>query len=144
MVRVIYLLSIQDQTRRDELIKASVNGLSWTADGKSSRITDREMVDVAKQLQGWTSLVYKFGCAFIHLSSFHDYRERDPLNAISKDEKSDILKYMRAYHGGPTQEEPIFDDLIPYLPKVLDKIASNLDCYIEQLEANAAIKIGEI
>jgi len=97
MVRVIYLLSIQDQVRRNQLVQASVDGLQWTAEGKNSQITDREMVDVTKKLQGWTGSVYKFGCAFIHLSRFHDYRERDPLSAISEAEKTDILQHMRSY-----------------------------------------------
>lgn len=144
MVRVIYLLSIQDQARRNDLVQASVDGLQWTIEGKNSRITDREMVDVAKHLQGWTGSVYKFGCAFIHLSSFHDYRERDPLNAISEAEKADILQHMRHYHGGPSQAEPVFNDLIPYLPRVFDKIASNLEYYISQLEADTITVTNQI
>jgi hypothetical protein len=36
-------------------------------------MTDREMIVIAHELQGWTQSVYKFGCAFIHLSSLHDY-----------------------------------------------------------------------
>jgi hypothetical protein len=136
MVRVIYLLSITDSTRRDELIKASIDGRQWTVENSNRRVTDREMVDLASQLQGWTGSVYKFGCAFIHLSSFHDYQDRDPLDFISDNEKSDILQHMRYYHHGPNQPNPTFADLIPYLPKVFDKIASNLECYVKDLEAN--------
>jgi len=138
MVRVIFLLSIADKPYRQELIEASVNGAKWTAKGKSACITDREMVELAQSLHGWTQSVYKFGCAFIHLSSFHDYEHRDPLLVLAKDEKAAILKHMRAYHGGLTVSDPTFEDLLPYLPQAFEKVADNLECYIKQLEAEEA------
>jgi hypothetical protein len=82
MVRVVYLLTIPDMILRDELIKASVEGNQWeltTTKGKKRRVTDKEMVELANHLQGWTRSVYRFGCAFIHLSNFHDYQDRDPM-----------------------------------------------------------------
>ena len=91
------------------------------------------MVDLAQKLQGWTQSVYKFGCAFIHLSSFHDYSDRDPLQQISAQERQDILEQCRGYHGGPKGDT--FADLVPYLPKVLAKVAANLDYYLDELEA---------
>jgi hypothetical protein len=139
MVRVIYLLSISDMAYRDELIKASVEGHQWTAKGTKRRITDRDMVNLANRLQGWTESVYRFGCAFIHLSSFHDYQERDPMDMISDDEKKAILKHLRYYHGGPPHHDPTFDALIPYLPRVFEKIASNLESYVGSLENGKTI-----
>lgn len=139
MVRVIYLLSISDMAHREELIKASVERREWTAKGKRKRITDREMVNLANNLHGWTESVYRFGCAFIHLSGFHDYRERDPMDMISIDEKNAILKHMRYYHGGPPNPNPTFNDLFPYLPQVYEKIASNLECYVKDLEDGKTI-----
>ena len=138
MVRVIFLLSIADKPYRQQLIDASVNGAKWTAKGKSACITDREMVELAQSLHGWTQSVYKFGCAFIHLSSFHDYEHRDPLHALANDERTAILRHMRAYHGGPTIAEPTFEHLLPYLPAVFEKVADNLECYIKTLEAEEA------
>lgn len=135
MVRVIFLLSIADKSYRQQLIDASVNGSKWTVKGKSACITDREMVELAQSLHGWTQSVYKFGCAFIHLSSFHDYEYRDPLLALPEDERAAILMHMRAYHGGPAFAEPTFEDLLPYLPAVFEKVASNLECYVQKLEA---------
>ncbi|MGD2207471.1 MAG: hypothetical protein PVH17_11905, partial [Anaerolineae bacterium] len=116
MIRVIYLLSLSDIAYRNELIRASIDGHRWTAKGSNRRITDREMVDLANQLQGWTESVYRFGCAFIHLSRFHDHQARDPMDMISDDEKEAVLKHMRHYHGGPHGSDPRFNDLIPYLP----------------------------
>ncbi len=135
MVRVIFLLSVADKPYRLQLIDASVNGKKWTVKGKKASITDREMVELAQSLQGWTQSVYKFGCAFIHLSSFHDYEHRDPLLALPVDEKAAILKHMREYHGGPTSADPAFDDLVPFLPRVFEKVAGNLECYLKMLEA---------
>jgi hypothetical protein len=140
MIRAIYLLSQSDMTYRDELIQASVEGKQWIAKGKKHRITDKEMVEIANELHGWTESVYRFGCAFIHLSSFHDYRERDPMDMISKEEKESVLKHMRYYHGGPSQANPTFKDLIPYLPMVFEKIASNLECYVKDLETKKVIE----
>jgi hypothetical protein len=111
MIRVIYLLSTSDVTYRDELIKASVEGRVWTEKSGKRRITDRDMVDLATELHGWTESVYRFGCAFIHLSSFHDYQERDPMDMVSGDEKKAILEHMRYYHGGPLESDPKFDGI---------------------------------
>lgn len=146
MVRVVYLLTIPDMILRDELIKASVEGNQWeltTTKGKKRRVTDKEMVELANHLQGWTKSVYRFGCAFIHLSNFHDYQDRDPMDMISNAEKDAILKHMQYYHGGPHSAAKI-DDLIPYLPQVFEKIASNLECYIRDLKERKVITISAI
>ncbi|MGY3859799.1 hypothetical protein [Aeromonas intestinalis] len=131
MVRVIYLLS-QEPYRQTLLIEASVNGQRWQQSRGRARVTDSEMVELAQQLQGWTKSVYNLGCAFIHLSNLHDYNDRDPLQQIAAEEREAILGHCRYYHGGP--ERSGFTDLIPYLPRVLEKVSSNLECYLAQLE----------
>ncbi len=50
MVRVIYLLS-QAAPRRIELIEAAVKGEQWRQLSGSARVTDKEMVELAQQLQ---------------------------------------------------------------------------------------------
>jgi hypothetical protein len=132
MVRVIYMLA-QTPQRRELLIDASVNGEKWTRESSRGRVTDKEMVDLAQNLQGWTHSVYKFGCAFIHLSAFHDYNDRDPLRQLPPEEQRDIIEHCRSYHGGPPGDHPDFESLLPYLPRVLEKIASNLECYVKDL-----------
>lgn len=97
-------------------------------------MTDREMVDLAQRLQGWTQSVYKFGCAFVHLSNFHNHLTEDPFDKLQMSEKQDILSHMRCYHGGPCHDNPDMAELALYVPRVFDKIASNLECYIGQLE----------
>ena len=143
MVRVIYLLA-QDLDRRDALIGASVRGEVWSQVGSRAKVTDREMVDLVQRLQGWTQSVYKFGCAFIHLSSLHDYNDRDPLAQLPDDERKAILEHCRHYHGGPGREAECFDGLVPYLPRILDKISGNLECYLEALEGREVRSAYEV
>ena len=101
------------------------------------------MVDLAQHLQGWTCSVYKFGCAFIHLSNLHDYNDRDPLEQLPHGERQDVLQHCRAYHGGPSNENPQFTDLVPYMPRILEKIASNLECYLAKLEEGQVVSAAE-
>lgn len=134
LVRVIYLLS-QDPDRRQLLLQASVNGELWQKPTGRGRVTDREMVDLAQHLLGWTRSVYNFGCAFIHLSNLHDYNDRDPMLLLPTQERESILEHCRFYHGGPVNGG--FQDLLPYLPPALEKVSDNLEHYLEMLQAGA-------
>jgi len=139
MVRVIFLLAQNDHGYRNRLISAAVNGQRWTQPATHRPVTDREMVDLADRLNGWTRSVYKYGCAFIHLSNLHDHQARDPFGALPEEERETILAHMRYYHGGPCGPDPTFRDLIPLLLKVFEKIASNLECYLKDLEEGRGI-----
>ncbi|KAI3494617.1 hypothetical protein L1887_40596 [Cichorium endivia] len=141
MVRVIYLLS-QEPASRTILIEASVNGQQWLQPGGRGRVTDREMVELAQQLQGWTRSVYTFGCAFIHLSNLHDYNDRDPMSLLPAKEREAILHHCRYYHGGP--EGSAFIDLLHYLPSILEKVSGNLKCYLAQLHDEGSYRPDEI
>ncbi|WP_230280749.1 hypothetical protein [Croceicoccus sp. Ery15] len=143
MVRSIYLIA-QPLERRNLLIDALVNGEKWTREGSRAKVTDRELVDFARNLQGWAQNVYKFGCAFIHLSILHDYNNSDPLEHLTSNERSELFEYCRFYHSGPPAGFEQFTDLVPYFPKVLEKISANLDCYLEVLERNEVQKPEDI
>jgi len=78
--------------------------------------------------------VYKFGCAFIHLSIYHDYSETNPFDSLDFNERSDILSHLRYYHGGPSNDNPSFSELAEYFPHVFEKISDNLGFYLECLE----------
>ena len=134
MIRVIYLLSLPID-RRIALISASVEGELWRRGNSKGAITDKEMVDLAQKLKGWTRSVYRFGCAFIHLSSLHDYEHRDPIGLLPENERNDLITHCRYYHGGPIESDPTFGDFVPYLPNILEKITSNLGCYLDKLVA---------
>ncbi|TKZ17998.1 hypothetical protein FAP39_13660 [Shimia litoralis] len=133
MVRVIYLLT-QDQQRRENLIHASVNGKRWLREGSKKPVTDREMVELARKLHGWARSVYLFGCSFIHLSNLHDYNDRDPFLLVSEQERRSLIDHCRHYHGGPNSNAKSFSALLPYLPKVLEKVSNNLEYYLGELE----------
>lgn len=133
LVRVVFLLSQADRAYRQRLIEDSVSGRRWRKPNSQKVVTDREMVDLTDRLHGWTKSVYAFGCAFIHLSSFHDYKARDPLDQVSEAERKAILDHLRHYHGGPNGSSPRFIDVVPYLPMVFTKIADNLECYVKHI-----------
>lgn len=136
MVRVIYLLQ-QTKAERRRLIDLTLKGKKWnvvTRKGKYEPLTDKQMVKLASTLQGWTEYVYKFGCSFIHLSDFHNYYSINPFDSISKTDKENIIRYMRQYHGGRMSNELDMNELTPYIPAIFDKISSNLECYIRELE----------
>lgn len=114
MIRVIYLLSVNDITERQRLIDSTLRGDKWkvqTINGKWRKVTDREMVELAQNLQGWTQSVYKFGCAFVHLSDFHNHLAQNPFGKLMESEKKDILSHMRYYHSGPSHDNPSMEEL---------------------------------
>jgi hypothetical protein len=143
MVRAIYLLTICDLKERKRLIAQTLAGEIWTVStdkGKQRKVTDKDMVELSNKLQGWTLSVYKFGCAFIHFSSSHDYSNSNPFDSLPPNEQSDILKHLRNYHGGPHSNHPSFNEMAAFFPRVFDKIAGNLECYINSLELNRVEK----
>lgn len=142
MVRVIYLLA-QTPDHRASLIDSAVSGKKWFQKKSKGAVTDKEMVELAQRLQGWTLSVYKFGCAFINLSAIHDYNDRDPLRQLPVHERNDIIQHCRHYHGGPSSSDPKFIDLVPYFPRVLEKISQNLECYINSLGSGASLDAVE-
>lgn len=144
LIRVIYLLTIPDLHEREVLIHATLNGEKWkrkNSAGKMIIITDKEMVELSEKLNGWTLSVYKFGCSFIHLSQFHDYHIIDPLNALSEIEKENIINHINYYHGASLNIKSTINDVIPYLGNILEKIKSNLECYLNDLGAGNIVHI---
>ncbi|PXY02927.1 hypothetical protein DF185_02200 [Marinifilum breve] len=139
MVRVIYLINIPDISQRELLVNKTLNGEKWTFinhNNKVQTITDRDMVNLASQLRGWTQNVYKFGCAFIHLSNFHSYLTEDPFSSLTDSEKEDIVNQLNNYHFAGLTKDSKMNDIIPYLPNVMDKITANFEYDICKLENN--------
>lgn len=134
MVRCIYLLN-ETLTERQRLVEQTLNGERWRR-VSGAIITDKSMVDISNDLEGWTNSVYKFGCAFIHLSNFHDYENNDIFQTIDAQERQDIKQFMNGYHNYDLNEDLTFNSVKPYLFKVFMKIYDNLKCYIKDLEEN--------
>lgn len=142
MIRVIYLLSIKDLPERHRLIESTLRGEKWkviTRNGKWKNVTDRDMVELSQKLIGWTQSVYKFGCAFVHLSDFHNHFMENPFTKLSQTEKQDILSHMRYYHGGPSHDDLDMAELSLYVPRIFEKVAGNLECYLKHLEKNETL-----
>lgn len=138
LVRVIFLTSQSDRCLRARLLEQAVSGEAWTvptSNGRSRKVRDREMVDRAQNIHGWAQRVYRFGCGFIHLSNLHDYLARDPFQSLPPDEREWIAQYLHQYHDGKVSLNSTFDDIKVYIPKVLEKIASNLEHYLNLLES---------
>lgn len=133
MVRVMFLLALKDRRQRMKLVEDSVAGRPWrSANGR--RITDREMVNLANTLTGWAESVYRFGCAFIHLSNFHDRLARDPFKALPASERRHIVSHIEYYHGALRTKTPGIGDILPLVPRVFEKISGNLRSYLDVLE----------
>lgn len=146
MIRVVYLLTVTDLIERQRLIDSTLCGEKWkvqTNKGNWRDVTDKEMVDLAQYLHGWTLSVYKFGCAFVHLSDFHNHLVQNPFEKLIESEKQDILTHMRNYHGGPCHDNPDMAELCAYVPQVFEKISGNLKFYLKELEHNRALEEDE-
>ena len=143
MVRVILLLQVSNVRERERLVQSTLHGERWrvlTRNGRLRYVTDREMVDLSQHLIGWTLSVYKFGCAFVHLSDFHNYFCQNPFEKLLAEERQDILSHLRYYHGGPRSDNPRMEELACPIPRVFAKIADNLECYVKDLEQGEVIE----
>ena len=139
MVRVIYLLNLTNIEERKKLIEKTLNEEKWSlinSNEKNQKSNDKDMIDISNNLNGWTKSVYKFGCAFIHLSRFHEYLTEDPFERLTENEKNEIIEHIQYYHGLTLNQNSTLTDIIPILPRVIDKITSNLENSIQSLENN--------
>jgi hypothetical protein len=71
--------------------------------------------------------------SFIFLS-FTIIRARDPFRALPDNERQIIAEYIRKEHGGEVTADSVSSEIIPYVPRALDKIARRLEEYVEHLE----------
>lgn len=140
LVRAVFLLG-KDLITREHFIDQTLHNIKWTQPNSRTVVTDRQMVDLANTLHGWTNSVYKLGCAFIHLSPMADYRNSNPFDQLTQAEINDIKQHLHNYHAFNLADELNMTTISPYLLKVLDKVSSNLSCYIEYIENN---RIGGI
>lgn len=136
MVRCIFLLSIKDRAYRSRLIQDAINHRRWRTNDRKRLITDKDMVELSSRLHGWTQMVYKFGCAFIHLSAYHDYAVRDPLDELSDVDRTNLARYIEQYHGVRLADSDSLMSIASILPRVFEKITSNLECYLKDLESD--------
>lgn len=136
LVRAMFLLR-QRMEVREMLISQTLSGEKWRLpDG--SLITDREMVDLATELEGWSEYVYKLGCAFIHLSDLHSGEDADLAARLSEEQVRDIQRYVRHYHGVEISDDVRLAELFAVSSGVFRKISGNLDCYLDHIADDEA------
>lgn len=58
---------------------------------------------------------------------------------LSDDEIHDIELYLHDYHGYHIENELTLNSIWPYIPRVLDKISSNLEYYLCELESGRSL-----
>ena len=143
LVRVVFLLSNDLETRQHFISQTLQNNI-WTMPNSKTIVTDRNMVDLTGSLHGWTNSVYKLGCAFIHLSTMADYKNTNPFQQLSQTEINDIKQHLHHYHGFQLTSQLSMNTITPFLLKVLEKVSSNLKCYIDDLEENRINNIQNI
>ena len=143
LVRTIFLLS-KNLKEREHFINQTLNNQQWTLPESKTKITDRNMIDLANRLNGWTNSVYKLGCAFIHLSPFADYNNQNPFSHLPFEEVDNIKRHIHSYHGFPLESELNMQSIIPYLMHVFNKVSNNLGYYIEQLNSNKTVSVNDL
>jgi len=125
-------LTVINPNERIRLAGDTINGVKWVVEGKP--LTDRKMVDIATQYNHWAPEVYHFGNSFTHLTNYHDFKNVDPLLQLDGNRKATIKHYLHAYHFFPLNEDVTFNNVIPFIPKVAQKVSDNLNRYLDDLE----------
>jgi len=136
LMRVDYLAFSVPLDDREELCRDMMLGARWqrrTRKGELTDIRDVEFHTYAKGNHSWISLAYEYSSKFIHLTNFWDYKVSDPLVNMSTKDKSEIISYLRKYHGFHNSDLKM-NDLFDYLPQVFEKIRNNTEFYVDQEE----------
>jgi hypothetical protein len=136
LIRVCYLLTITDPNERLRLIDDTLNGVKWVINGKS--LTDRKMVNIAQQYNHWAPEVYDFGNSFTHLTNYHDFKTTDPLLQLDASRKTAIRRYLNTYHFFSDGDAVTFNNVVPFIPRVAQKVSDNLNRYLDDLENRGA------
>lgn len=126
LIRVYYFKSI-DVNKQEELLENFFDNKKWIK-------RDREMVKQISVKLGWTTHIYDFCCAFIHLSPYHDWASSSEIPNLTQEKRSEIVKGIKAQQNknwgyDPTleiDENFTFDDLILFAPHIFMKLRENL------------------
>lgn len=135
-IRILFLGRLTDISERLRLMNQTLNGKKWTeltANNKWRQVTDRNMVDKSTEIKGYIHYVYKFGCAFVHLSDFHNYEITNPFDKLDFSEQFDIKLYLNQYHGFPKDKDLTVDNVAPLIPSVFKKISQNMAYYYDAI-----------
>ncbi len=135
-IRIMYLGRIPNIPERERLMALTLEGKKWnmlTENNKSKQITDKDMIEKANELKGYIHYVYKFGCAFIHLSDFQNYQTKNPFLKLEYNEEFDIKLYLYQYHGYPMDADLTVENISILIPDIFKKISENMACYFNDI-----------
>lgn len=107
-IRIICLGRLSSIHERERLINLTFNDEKWntlTPNNKIKSVTDKNMVDIASEVKGYVQYLYKFGCGFIHLSNYHNYKMENPFNRLNLSEQIDIKFYLHQYYSFPIEND---------------------------------------
>ena len=116
-VRLLFL-NAQSDTLRECLLEDFYRGERW-------RISDHDMLKSVSRY-GWEHNVYKLSCSFIHLSRLSNIDSVNILNTLNKDDSESIVGFINNYHGASLTVHSTNQEIIKYLPDIMQKITDNL------------------
>ncbi|MDD2493006.1 MAG: hypothetical protein PHY83_03595 [Bacilli bacterium] len=98
LIRICYIKSLRDENEKNTLLTQFFDGQRWKLE--KNIISDRKMVTyVTNNLGlGWADPIYDIGCAFIHLSPYHDYMSQNPTSTLSRESRQTIIKHVKDHH----------------------------------------------
>jgi len=97
-MRVLFIESLDNEENKKLLMEQTLRNKKWvylTKGGLRKKVTDSEIFKATSRLNSWESMVYRFGCSFIHLSSFHDI-DKCHMGNLLPGERALIIDFMKS------------------------------------------------
>ncbi|MCL2499123.1 MAG: hypothetical protein FWE90_02180 [Defluviitaleaceae bacterium] len=126
LFRLCYF-KVQSEPIKKQLLQQFMKGQRWR--GEKDLISDRTMVQylTGQLLLDWATPIYDIGCAFIHLSPYHDWGGvNEPTRNINIEIRRVIVEHIKVHHHVELEEGFTFEDLVSVASDVFGKIRGNL------------------
>lgn len=133
LIRLCYIKALENENENEKnsLLEQFFNGERWSVEKQI--ITDRKMVTYVTNslMLGWVEPIYDIGCAFIHLSPYHDYANLNPTQNLSNAQRKTIVDHVESHHKIRLDINFGFNELVNIAPLVFKKLRDNLLYEIE-------------
>ena len=126
LIRVCYINSLDSAKEKRDLIEQFLKGQRWQIEKRL--VSDRKMVThVVNNLGlGWAEHIYDIGCAFIHLSPYHDWGSLLPTENLTQKQREEIVKHVEWNQKIKIKLTFGFEELVQIAPGVLEKLRNTL------------------
>jgi len=134
LMRFCYLESLEDDEEKDLLINQFLDGKRWELE--KGFVTDRKMVEHMTNtlMLGWALHIYDIGCAFVHLSPYHDWAINEPTRNLTIEQRQNIASNVNEHvrcglykkYNKTMKESFDFNDLVEISEDVFCKLKDNL------------------